>query len=102
MPSIIVLDDLSPEGLALLDASPGITYEVRTGLKGADLKKALGEFDGAICRSGVKLTADVLEGQTRLKGVVRGRGDRQHRQVGRHPRGDCGDEHAGRQHHQHG
>lgn len=71
MPSIIVLDDLSPEGLALLDSSPGITYEVRTGLKGADLKKALGEFDGAICRSGVKLTADVLEGQTRLKAVVR-------------------------------
>jgi D-3-phosphoglycerate dehydrogenase len=71
MPSIIVLDKLSPEGLALLDAAEGITYEVRTGLKGADLRQALTEYDGAICRSGVKLTADILEGNTRLKAVVR-------------------------------
>jgi hypothetical protein len=42
MPSVIVLDTLSQEGLDLLDAAPGITYEVRTGLKGEDLRKALG------------------------------------------------------------
>lgn len=71
MPSVIVLDDLSQEGLDKLDAAPGITYEVRTGLKGEELKAALNEFDGAICRSGVKLTPDVLEGNTRLKAVVR-------------------------------
>jgi D-3-phosphoglycerate dehydrogenase len=71
MPSIIVLDDLSPEGLALLDAAEGISYEVRTGLKGEGLKEALNQFDGAICRSGVKLTPDVLEGNTRLRAVVR-------------------------------
>lgn len=71
MPSIIVLDDLAPEGLALLDAAEGISYEVRTGLKGDDLKAALSEFDGAICRSGVKLTPEVLEGNTKLKAVVR-------------------------------
>lgn len=71
MPSIIVLDDLAPEGLALLDSTPGITYEVRTGLKGQALRDALREFDGAICRSGVKLTADVLDGNNRLRGVVR-------------------------------
>ena len=29
------------------------------------------EYDGAICRSGVKLTPDVLEGNRRLKAVVR-------------------------------
>ena len=36
MPSIIVLDTLSPDGLALLDASAesGISYEVMTGLSG--------------------------------------------------------------------
>ena len=34
MPSIIVLDTLSPDGLALLDSAKqhGISYEVRTGL----------------------------------------------------------------------
>ncbi len=71
MPSVIVLDTLSQEGLELLEAAEGISYEVRTGLKGDDLKQALTEFDGAICRSGVKLTSDVLEGNTRLKAIVR-------------------------------
>jgi D-3-phosphoglycerate dehydrogenase len=71
MPSVIVLDDLSQDGLALLAAAPGITYEVRTGLKGKELRNALREFDGAICRSGAKLTADVLEGNRKLKAIVR-------------------------------
>ena len=53
MPNVIVLDTLSQEGLDLLEAAPGISYEVRTGLKGEDLRTALAEFDGAICRSGV-------------------------------------------------
>ena len=57
---IIVLDDLSPDGLAQLSAAEGIEYEVRTGMKGADLRQVLMGFDGAICRSGVKLTAEEL------------------------------------------
>ena len=71
MPRIIVLDDLSPEGLALLESAGNIEYEVRTGLKGAALREALMQFDGAICRSGVKITADVLEGNRRLKAIAR-------------------------------
>ena len=51
MPSVIVLDTLSQEGLDLLDAAPGITYEVRAGLKGDDLRKARAEVDGAIFSS---------------------------------------------------
>jgi D-3-phosphoglycerate dehydrogenase len=73
MPRIIVLDTLSPDGLALLDAAKpkGIEYEVRTGLKGDALRESLAEFDGAICRSGVKITADALAGNHRLKAIVR-------------------------------
>lgn len=71
MPAVVVLDDLSEDGLTLLSAAEGITYEVRTGLKGDELRSTLQEFDGAICRSGVKLTADVLNGNHRLKAVVR-------------------------------
>ena len=43
MPSIIVLDKLSPDGLALLDAADrlGISYEVKTGLSGEELKNVL-------------------------------------------------------------
>lgn len=71
MPKIIVLDNLAQEGLDLLNAAPQIEYEVRTGLKGKDLRDALTEFDGAICRSGVKITADALNGNKRLKAIVR-------------------------------
>lgn len=71
MPKVIVLDDLAQEGLDLLAAAEGFEYEVRTGLKGDDLRDALNEFDGAICRSGVKLTPEVLSGVRQLKAVVR-------------------------------
>jgi D-3-phosphoglycerate dehydrogenase / 2-oxoglutarate reductase len=71
MARVIVLDTLAPEGSAMLDAAQGIEYEVRTGLKGDALREALAQFDGAICRSGVKITADSLEGNRRLKAIVR-------------------------------
>ncbi|MEX0675847.1 MAG: phosphoglycerate dehydrogenase [Pirellulales bacterium] len=71
MPKVIVLDNLAQEGLDLLAARAGIEHEVRTGLKGEDLRRALAEFDGAICRSGVKITAEVLKGNHRLKAIVR-------------------------------
>jgi D-3-phosphoglycerate dehydrogenase len=71
MPRVIVLDDLAQEGLDMLSAAPGIEYEVRTGLKDAALREALTQFDGAICRSGVKITSDALEGNRRLKAIVR-------------------------------
>ena len=71
MHRIIVLDDIAQEGLDLLDAEAGIEYEIRTKLAGDDLKQSLREFDGAIVRSGVKITAASLEGNKRLKAIVR-------------------------------
>ena len=71
MPKVIVLDKLSQDGLAQLAAAPGVEYEERIGLAGDELREALTQFDGAICRSGVKITADVLEGNRRLKAIVR-------------------------------
>lgn len=68
---VIVLDPLSQEGLDLLEAAPGVEYEVRTGLKGEELREALAAFEGAIVRSGVKITADSLVGNRRLKAIVR-------------------------------
>src|SRR5262245_6233988 len=73
MPRIVVLDTLSQEGLKLLEdaRSKGIEYQVRTGLKGEGLRETLAEFEGAICRSGVKITAEALAGNHRLKAIVR-------------------------------
>lgn len=71
MHRILVLDDIAQEGIDLLDSTPGIEYEVRTKLKGDDLRQSLNEFDGAILRSGVTITAESLEGNTRMRALVR-------------------------------
>ena len=68
---ILVLDPIAQEGFDLLDAEPGFEYEVRVGLKGPELRSSLNEFDGAIVRSGVKITAESLEGNKRLRAIVR-------------------------------
>ncbi|GHT16465.1 D-3-phosphoglycerate dehydrogenase [Planctomycetales bacterium] len=71
MPKIVLLDPISEDGKDMLRNAPGIEFEDRIGLKGDDLKKCLTEFDGAIARSGVKITAESLEGNTRLKAIAR-------------------------------
>ncbi|MFN7840167.1 MAG: phosphoglycerate dehydrogenase, partial [Pirellula sp.] len=68
---ILVLDPIAQEGFDLLNAESDFEYEVRTGLKGEELRKSLNEFDGAIVRSGVKITAESLEGNKRLRAIVR-------------------------------
>lgn len=68
---ILVLDPIAQEGFDLLNAEPGFEYEVRVGLKGPELRNSLNEFDGAIVRSGVKITAESLEGNKRLRAIVR-------------------------------
>lgn len=70
MSKIVVLDPLADNGLKMMEDA-GIAYDVRTGLKGEELRQALTEYDGAICRSGVKITAESLEGNTTLKAIAR-------------------------------
>jgi D-3-phosphoglycerate dehydrogenase / 2-oxoglutarate reductase len=71
MHRVIVLDTLAEEGLSLLRQADGIEFDVKTGLKGEALREALRGYDAAICRSGVKLDAASLEGNRRLKVIVR-------------------------------
>ena len=71
MARVIVLDSIAGEGLDLLNNASGIECEVRTGRKGDELGRSLAEFDGAICRSGVKITAESIEGNRRLRAIVR-------------------------------
>ncbi len=68
---ILVLDPIAQEGFDILNAEKDFEYEVRTGLKGDELRKSLSEFDGAIVRSGVKITAASLEGNKRMRAIVR-------------------------------
>jgi len=71
MHRVIVLDPLAQEGLDLLSAAPGVEFDVRPKLGGDALREALAEYDGAIVRSGVKITAESLAGNKRLKAIVR-------------------------------
>jgi D-3-phosphoglycerate dehydrogenase / 2-oxoglutarate reductase len=70
---VLVTDKLAEEGLAQLRADPGIEVVVDTKLaqNPTALRQALLEADGIAIRSGTQLTAEVLEGQTRLKAIVR-------------------------------
>jgi D-3-phosphoglycerate dehydrogenase len=70
---VLVTDKLAEEGLARLRDEPGIAVVVDTKLAQdpAGLRQALLEADGIAIRSGTQLTAEVLDGQTRLKAIVR-------------------------------
>ena len=67
---ILVLDPIAPEGLELLRGDSNFEYKEIHGLKGQELKESLALFDGAIVRSGVKITAESLEGNRKLKAIV--------------------------------
>ncbi|MGB5466902.1 MAG: phosphoglycerate dehydrogenase, partial [Sedimenticolaceae bacterium] len=71
MPHVIILDNISPQGLSVLNACAGVEYSIRTGLAGDELRQALSEADGAICRSGVQITAESLSDNHRLRAIVR-------------------------------
>lgn len=70
---VLVSDNLSPIGLQLLENHPEIEldYQPEVHKDVEALKAALQQADGVVIRSGSKLTADVLEGQTRLKVIAR-------------------------------
>ena len=66
---IAVLDSIADEGIALLKTESDFEYQECIGLKGTELRDTLRQFDGAILRSGVKITAESLEGNKRLEGA---------------------------------
>jgi len=68
---IVLLDEISAAGRQRLDETAGLEYQTLTGLAGDALAATLKEFDGAIVRSGAKITAAVLEGNQRLRAIVR-------------------------------
>src|SRR5215468_5804528 len=68
---VLVADELSAEGLDVLRHAPGVTVDVRTGLKPAELKALVGQYDVLAVRSATKVTAEVLENPGRLKLIGR-------------------------------
>ena len=68
---VLITDSLSAAGLKLLQDSPGIEVDVRSGLTPDEVRVALHDADGIIIRSGTRLTAEILKDQPRLKAIVR-------------------------------
>lgn len=71
MPRVLITDGLSAAGLKILTTTPGIEAVVKDGLTPEQVREALFDADGIIVRSKTKLTPKILEGQKRLKVVVR-------------------------------
>ncbi|MGA2064168.1 MAG: phosphoglycerate dehydrogenase [Thermoguttaceae bacterium] len=71
MPQVIILDELPQAALDLLESAGDIEYEVHPGLAEEPLRSALLQFEGAICGKDVPLPGHVLEGNRRLKAIVR-------------------------------
>ncbi len=68
---IIVTDEVTGEGLALLQADPRISLEIRLGLSKDALLSCIGEYDAIITRSGTAVDKALLDAATRLKIVAR-------------------------------
>lgn len=70
MPRVLVADKLEAPGLDLLRQA-GFDLDLRTGLKGDELRAAIRAADGVIVRSGTTITAAELEDPGQLRVIVR-------------------------------
>ena len=68
---ILVSDNLSKQGVEILQKEAGIEVDVNTGLAKEELIKIIPQYDGLIVRSATKVTADVIAAATNLKVVGR-------------------------------
>lgn len=68
---VLITDSLSKAGLQILEETEGIEPVVRSGLTPAQVREELKNCDGIIIRSGTTLTAEILDGQPRLKAIAR-------------------------------
>lgn len=71
MVKVLVADKLADEGLKWLQEADGVEVDVRTGLGEDELAAVVGDYDGMIIRSGVKVTKAVLASPGRLRAVAR-------------------------------
>ena len=70
MPKVLISDDLSPRAAEIF-RERGIDVDVKIGLKPAELRDIVGDYDGLAIRSATKVTAEVLAVAKKLKVVGR-------------------------------
>lgn len=68
---VLITDSLSRAGLKILEQTEGIEVVLRSGLSPEQVREELRTSDAIIIRSGTTLTAEILDGQERLKCIAR-------------------------------
>jgi len=68
---VLVSDNLSEKGVALLKQEPGISVDVKTGLSEDELVSIIGDYDALVIRSATKVNERVINAADRM--VVVGR-----------------------------
>ncbi|MGD0585959.1 MAG: phosphoglycerate dehydrogenase [Oryzomonas sp.] len=68
---IIVTDEVSAEGLALLTQDARIQLDVRLGMKKEELLAVIGDYEAIITRSGTTVDKALLDAATKLKIIAR-------------------------------
>jgi D-3-phosphoglycerate dehydrogenase len=71
MPKILVLDNLSEEGIEILRKADGFEVDVKSSQKPHELAAILGAYDGLVVRSATKVTEEALQGAKKLKVIGR-------------------------------
>ncbi len=71
MYKVLVLDNLSPEGVEILRNSGVVEPDVKQTMPPEELKEIIGDYDGIIIRSATKLRKEVLERAEKLKVIGR-------------------------------
>jgi len=70
MPKVLISDKLSPAAVQIF-RDRGIEVDFKPGLKPAEIREIIGEYDGLAVRSATKVTRELIEAAPRLKVVGR-------------------------------
>lgn len=68
---VLISDSLSEQGLERLRACSALAIDLRPGLKGDELLRAVPAYQGLIIRSGTKVTKEVIDAATNLRVIGR-------------------------------
>ncbi|MFP8881675.1 MAG: phosphoglycerate dehydrogenase [Myxococcota bacterium] len=71
MTKVLISDPLAPQGLEILENTPGLTVVEAPGLKGDDLLVAIADVDALVIRSATQVTAEVIAAAAKLRVIGR-------------------------------
>jgi len=68
---VLISDSLAAQGIEVLKRFPQLQFDVKTGLKPAELAKIIAPYDALLIRSGTRVTREVIDAATSLKVIGR-------------------------------